>query len=175
MSVTNPSLPPRDGYVEVIRNGTPAYLRVITEEYSMILDAAARAEENELISSIAFVTLAEAGQLDDVTATEHSGRFTPWVVPFTYTAGNIRRHNRVLYRCVQSHTSQDDWPPDLTPALWVRVGDPAEEWPAWSQPVGAHDAYDKDAKVSHKGGRWISNLAANVWEPGVCGWSEITS
>ena len=54
------------------------------------------------------------------------------------------------------------------------VSDPAEEWPEWSQPVGAHDAYSKDAKVSHNGKHWISNVDSNVWEPGVYGWTEAT-
>ena len=26
-------------------------------------------------------------------------------------------------------------------SLWVSISDPAEEWPEWSQPLGAHDAY----------------------------------
>ena len=49
---------------------------------------------------------------------------------------------------------------------------PAEEWPEWSQPLGAHDAYSKGAKVSHNGKHWISDLDANVWEPGQYGWTE---
>ena len=51
----------------------------------------------------------------------------------------------------QGHTSQQGWNPSLTPALWSKVGDPAEEWPAWSQPLGAHDAYNAGDKVSHNG------------------------
>lgn len=47
-----------------------------------------------------------------------------------------------------------------------------EEWPEWIQPKGAHDAYSKGSKVSHNGGHWVSNLDANVWEPGVTGWTK---
>lgn len=46
----------------------------------------------------------------------------------------------------------------------------AEEWPEWIQPTGAHDAYTKNAKVSHKSKKWVSTTDANVWEPGVSGW-----
>ena len=42
--------------------------------------------------------------------------------------------------------------------------------PAWIQPTGAHDAYAKDAVVSHSGGKWKSSIADNVWVPGVYGW-----
>ena len=57
-------------------------------------------------------------------------------------------------------------------SLWVSISDPAEEWPEWSQPLGAHDAYEQGAKVSHNGKHWSSDVAANVWEPGVYGWTE---
>ncbi len=99
----------------------------------------------------------------------------PWVYPATYTAGNFRRHNGELYRCIQGHTSQADWTPDTAVSLWVKISDPAEEWPEWSQPVGAHDAYDAGAKVSHNGKHWTSDVDANVWEPGVYGWTEVTA
>lgn len=124
--------------------------------------------------SIAFVTLAEGGQIDDVTVTENAGQFASWVYPATYKVGNIRRHNGELYRCILDHTSQADWTPDTAVSLWVKIGDPAEEWPEWSQPVGAHDTYDAGAKVSHNGKHWTSDVDGNVWEPGVYGWTEVT-
>lgn len=43
--------------------------------------------------------------------------------------------------------------------------------PAWVQPTGAHDAYPLGAKVTHKSKTWTSTTAANVWEPGVYGWT----
>ena len=49
-----------------------------------------------------------------------------------------------------------------------------EEWPAWVQPTGAHDAYAKGAKVSHNDKHWISEVDDNTWEPGVYGWTEVS-
>lgn len=121
---------------------------------------------------IMFVTMAETGAIDDVTAAEHADLFSPWAYPVGYTKGNIRRYNGALYRCLSDHNSQADWTPDAAPSLWVSVSDPAEEWPQWSQPVGAHDAYNAGAKVSHNGKHWISTTDGNVWEPGVYGWTE---
>lgn len=122
---------------------------------------------------IMFVTLTEAGSIDAATAAEHADLFAPWAVPVNYKAGQIRRYtDGWLYQCLQDHTSQEDWTPDASPSLWKRVAAPAEEWPEWSQPVGALDAYAKDAKVSRDGKRWISDLDGNVWEPGVYGWTE---
>ena len=125
-------------------------------------------------NAVAFVALCEVGTLDTVTASEHADLFAPWAYPVAYTAGQLRRHNGKLYRCVQAHTSQADWTPDTAASLWSVAADPAEEWPAWSQPVGAHDAYSKNAKVSHNGKHWTSSVDNNVWEPGVYGWTEAT-
>ena len=125
-------------------------------------------------SAVAFVALCEVGTLDTVTASEHAELFAPWAYPIAYTVGQLRRHNGKLYRCVQAHTSQADWTPDTAASLWSVAADPAEEWPAWSQPVGAHDAYAKGAKVSHNGKHWTSSVDSNVWEPGVYGWTEYT-
>lgn len=125
-------------------------------------------------ASIAFVTLAETGQIDDATASENSAQFAPWAYPIDYKAGAIRRDplDGNLYRVNegQGHTSQEGWNPSLTPALWKKIGDPAEEWPAWAPPLGAHDAYGLGDKVTHNGVKWVSTAAANVWEPGVYGW-----
>lgn len=124
---------------------------------------------------IMFVTMAEAGNIDDVTAAEHADLFSPWAYPVNYIKDQIRRHNGALYRCLSDHTSQADWTPDTAPSLWVGISDPAEEWPKWGQPVGAHDSYNTGDKVSHDGKHWISNTDGNVWEPGVYGWTEETA
>ena len=42
----------------------------------------------------------------------------------------------------------------------------------WRQPTSAVDAYPLGAKVTHKGKTWTSTTAANVWEPGVHGWTS---
>lgn len=90
-----------------------------------------------------------------------------------YTAETSKvQYNGLLYKCLQSHTSQASWTPTDAPSLWVRIDDPAEEWPEWRQPQGAHDAYAKGAKVTHNEKHWISNVDNNVWEPGVYGWTE---
>ena len=161
-------------------NGTPYHLfgraamdgleTVVLEE----TDAGHILLEQKTVNSIAFVTLAEAGSIDTVTAEEHVELFAPWVYPADYKTGNLRRHNGRLYKCISDHTSQEDWAPDVAVSLWVPTSDPAEEYPAWSQPVGAHDAYNTGDKVSHNGKHWTSSVDSNVWEPGVYGWTEYT-
>lgn len=133
----------------------------------------ARQDSVESVSAIAFVTLAETGTIDETTATEHATLFSPWAESIAYEAGAIRLYNENLYRCVQAHTSQSDWTPDTATSLWTKIGDPTAEYPEWSQPVGAHDAYSKGDKVSYNNKHWVSTADANVWQPGVYGWDEV--
>ena len=87
-----------------------------------------------------------------------------------YIAGDIVQDDDKLYRVIQPHTSQSDWRPKDVPALFKEIS--LDEYPEWVQPTGAHDAYSKDAKCSHNGKHWISDVDDNIWEPGVFGWRE---
>ena len=128
--------------------------------------------QREDAAAIAFVVLAESGQIDDITASEQSTLFEQWKPNMNYTVGNLRQHGEKLYRCVQAHTSQEGWEPsEATSSLWKITSDPAEEWPKWSAPIGSHDAYEAGAKVSHNDQHWVSDVDGNVWEPGVYGWT----
>lgn len=108
--------------------------------------------------------------ISDEAALEAISLFPHWKEGEAVAVGDRKQYNGLLYKCIQAHTTQADWQPDITPALWVVVS--LEEWPEWVQPTGAHDAYSKDAKVTHNSTKYISDVDANVWEPGVYGWSE---
>lgn len=110
--------------------------------------------------------------LDDTLANEGVALFPQWRVGKAYGAGDRVRHGALLYRCLTAHTSQDDWAPGDAVSLWVTVADPVDEWPEWSQPAGAHDAYNTGDQVSHNDKHWKSDIDVNVWEPGVYGWTE---
>jgi len=111
-----------------------------------------------------------AAWTDDADALELVELFPAWESGRGVIVGERLRYNAVLYKCVQAHMTQEDWTPDITPALWVKVS--VEEYPEWVQPQGAADAYNSGDKVSHGGKHWVSTINANVWEPGVYGWSE---
>ena len=124
-------------------------------------------------AAIAFVVMAESGSIDAVTASEQSLLFAEWAPNISYAVGALRRYGDTLYRCVQAHTSQTGWEPPAAASLWALTSDPNEEWPAWSQPLGAHDAYEQGAQVSHNDKHWISTIDSNIWEPGVYGWDAV--
>lgn len=109
--------------------------------------------------------------LDDAAALEGIELFPNWQTDKAYSVGERIRYSDVLYRCVQAHTSQSDWTPNVTPALWVTVS--LDEFPEWVQPTGAQDAYMIGDKVSHNDKHWISTVDNNVWEPSVYGWDEV--
>lgn len=108
---------------------------------------------------------------DDETALTGIALYPVWSIGISVSVNDRYQYNNKLYRCVQAHTTQADWTPDVTPALWVEVS--LDEFPEWKQPAGAHDAYAKGDKVKHNDKKWESTVDANVWEPGVYGWSEI--
>ena len=108
--------------------------------------------------------------LDDESALQGIELFPLWKNETAYAVGDRIRYEDVLYKCVQAHTSQAQWTPDITPALWTEVS--IDEWPEWKQPLGAQDAYRLGDKVSHLEKRWISTLDYNTYEPSVYGWDE---
>ena len=112
-----------------------------------------------------------AVSLNDEDALTGIELFPAWKSGHAYATDERIRYGEKLYKCVQAHTSQEDWTPDVTPALWVLVS--LDEWPEWVQPTGAHDAYQTGDKVSHNGQHWQSTMDANIWEPGVYGWEVV--
>lgn len=114
-----------------------------------------------------------ATTLSDEEALTGIELFSAWVTDKWYEANERLRYGEKLYRCVIAHTSQASWTPDITPALWTEVS--IDEFPEWVQPTGAQDAYNTGDKVSHNEKHWVSDYDANTWEPGVFGWSEVTT
>ena len=115
---------------------------------------------------------AAGAQLDDAAALGAMAIYPAWEIGTAYAVNDRRRYGVNLYKCVQAHTSQADWTPDATPALWVKVS--VEEWPEFAQPTGAHDAYNTGDKVTYNGKRYVSLIDANVYSPDdyPAGWEE---
>ena len=59
--------------------------------------------------------------LDDETALTGVELFPAWVVGRAYAVDDRVQHDGTLYKCVQAHTSQADWTPDATHALWAGI------------------------------------------------------
>lgn len=164
-----------DSYArQIVRDGAIT-LTNLPEDYVPPKTVEQRIGELEQINTISFTAIAENGEISEETASNYPDVFKAWESGVSYTVGNLRNYEHILYKCVTAHTSQDDWTPDVASSLWSKAGSPIDEFPEWIQPTGAHDAYDKGAKVSHLNKHWVSDIDANTYEPSVYGWTEVNS
>jgi len=112
-----------------------------------------------------------AASLEEAKALEVAALYPAYAVGQAYAVGDYLTcgvnalGDPQLYRVVQAHTSQSDWPPESTPALYEPLGLDGAGYPVWSQPSGAHDAYNAGDVVSYKGARYKSLMDGNVWSP----------
>ena len=154
------------------------YIEMTSEEIAAMEAEAARYEALERTRHLSLsevqemIVRAQINSLavDDNTALRMVEFYPEWATDTAYTAGYKVQHGGTLYKCVQAHTSQADWTPDATPALWVKVS--LDEYPEWVQPTGTHNAYNIGDKVTYNGQRYVCTSNANVYAPDVYGWEE---
>lgn len=112
-----------------------------------------------------------AASLDDDKAMEVATIYDPWCDGKTYTAGEFVTYGKnnvgdpQLYKVAQAHTAQLDWLPDLNPALYTPIGLDDKGYPVWSQPTGAHDAYNNGDIVDYNGVLYKSLMDGNTYSP----------
>lgn len=98
-----------------------------------------------------------------------------WASDATCIAGALYTNAGKTWLCIQGHTAQAAWSPGLPGllALWLEINTSGQILP-WVQPVGAVDAYHLGAMVTHLGQTWENTGSdANVWAPGVFGWTVV--
>lgn len=118
--------------------------------------------------------------LNEETALVCVHLYRAWEVGTAYKEGEYLTYGKnsvgdpQLYKVVQAHTAQGDWTPDVTPALFTAIGLTDDGYPVWSQPTGAHDAYNKGDVVEYKGTLYQSLIDGNVYSPEDYpdGWTE---
>ena len=112
--------------------------------------------------------------VDDETALSMAPLYPEWEPGTEYKTGQrLRFGDGGFVKVLQDHKSQADWLPDATPSLYSVISDPAEEWPEFRQPTGAHDVYNTGDKTTYKGEHYTclrDNVAhspealPDVWE-----------
>lgn len=112
-----------------------------------------------------------AASLTDEQALEVAAIYDPWVAGKAYAIGEFVTYGQngvgdpQLYKVVQAHTSQSVWTPVSAPSLFVAVGIDELGYPIWSQPTGAHDAYNVGDIVDYNGTLYESLINGNVYSP----------
>lgn len=107
-----------------------------------------------------------AAELDDDTVAALAPLYDPWKPGLAVTVGSLYAWDGTIVECVQAHTTQADWTPDATPALWkihrTTQGPTPDEW---VQPTGAQDAYKIGDRVTFEGHVYESLIDGNTWSP----------
>ena len=122
-----------------------------------------------------------AASLTDEQAMEVVAVYDPWTVGKYYAVGEFLTYGKngvgdpQLYKVSQAHTAQADWKPDAAPALYTAIGLDSNGYPVWSQPAGAHDAYNKGDIVNYEGALYKSLIDSNVYSPAAypSGWEVV--
>jgi hypothetical protein len=97
--------------------------------------------------------------------------YKPWEVGKSYLVGDFLTYgeNSVgdpqLYKVILDHTSQADWTPETAVSLYDALGLDNEGYPVWSQPTGAHDAYNMGDIVNYNGTLYKSLMDGNIYSP----------
>ena len=113
-------------------------------------EAAALAEAENRLAEVSRDALLDG--VDDQTALSMAPLYPEWDPNgVLYKAGRRVRYKDGFYRALQDHKSQADRTPDTAVSLFVSISDPAEEWPEFKQPTGAHDVYMAGDKTTYKG------------------------
>ena len=120
--------------------------------------------------------------LSEEKALEIASVYPAWEANHAYAVGDIVSYGTngagdpQLYKVVQAHTSQADWTPDATASLYDAFGLDDAGYPLWSQPTGAHDAYNTGDIVNYNGTLYQSTIDGNVWSPDAypAGWTVYT-
>lgn len=124
-----------------------------------------------------------AQTLTDEQALEVASIYPSWEPNRAYKIGDIISYGTnstgdpQLYKVVQGHTSQDIYPSGAgTESLYDAFGLDDSGYPVWSQPSGAHDAYNKGDIVNYNGTLYISLIDGNAWSPEAypAGWKVYT-
>ena len=112
-----------------------------------------------------------AATLTEEQALEIATVYPAWEAGRSYAVGDIISYGAnsagdpQLYKVVQAHTSQEDWTPDAAASLYDAFGLDVQGYPVWSQPTGAHDAYNTGDIVNYNGTLYKSLIDGNVWAP----------
>ena len=119
-----------------------------------------------------------AETLDDEQAIEYVDLFPTYNSNgHIYNVGDRFRDEGILYKVLQSHTSQVSWKPNETPSLYAVVlpGQDGTDIGVWTQPDSTNP-YMKGDQVYYptiNDSIYESIIDNNIWAPDIYGWEKI--
>lgn len=131
----------------------------------------------EAFARIAIVPM--AATMTDEQAISVSTLWPEWSADsVSYKVDDVVQHADHLWRCEQAHTSQESWTPDAAPSLWSQIDIAGDGVDVWTQPTGAHNAYNVGDRVHYPTASdpiYVSTIDGNVWAPDAYpqGWQKV--
>ena len=115
-----------------------------------------------------------AASLNDEDALEAINLFPNWdSESHSYLVDDRVNYEGILYRCLQSHTSQEGWDPLSAASLWAKVLIPdVNVVPEWEQPESTNP-YQIGDHVMYQGVEYECTISNNIWAPNVYGWIAV--
>ena len=137
------------------------------EEAKQIAESAGTDPAVEAFARIAIVPM--AATMTDEQAISVSTLWPEWSADsVSYKVDDVVQHADHLWRCEQAHTSQESWTPDAAPSLWSQIDIAGDGVDVWTQPTGAHNAYNVGDRVHYPTASdpiYVSTIDGNVWSP----------
>lgn len=114
----------------------------------------------------------------DAQAYKYPSLFDAWASGTAYNVDDRCEYADKLWKCLQAHTSQDDWTPSAVPALWVEVAAPGE-YREIKDNMLSTEAFAKGeiGWYGTKDNLYKSLIDANVYTPDTypAGWEKVTA
>ena len=134
------------------------------------MEAAQSAGTDPAVSAFARIAIVPmAATMTDEQAVSVSTLWPEWSADsVSYKVDDVVQHADRLWRCEQAHTSQESWTPDAAPSLWSQIDIAGDGVEVWTQPTGAHNAYNIGDKVHYPTKDdpiYVSTIDGNVWSP----------
>lgn len=157
--------------INTIMTDAKGFQDEITNLLETLLSTVENAETSEDVEAVEDIGINDVPMTDEQSILRIE-LFPYWIEDISVKENERYQYNGVLYRVVTPHTTQADWTPDVTPALFVVVS--LEEWPEFVQPTGGHDVYMQGDKITFNGERYISLIDNNNWSPAdyPAGWQK---
>ena len=158
--------------IEALEENVRVMRQTVTATQATANEAKATAEKANNPQMATFAALAlkpMAATMTDEDAMSVSTLWPEWSGDgVSYAVDDIVRVGDQLYRCEQAHTSQADWEPSAAASLWSAISIAGDGIDVWSQPTGAHNAYNTGDRVHYpdaSGPVYESTIDGNIWVP----------
>ena len=173
--------------IRKVEESAEAAIRALEENVRIVRETAtatqavaneAKAAANPQLATFAALTLPTIGaSLTDEQALSISTLWPEWSSAAHYKVDEVVRYSGQLYRCEQEHDAQADWTPDAAASLWSAISIAGDGVDVWTQPTGAHNAYNTGDRVHYPTASdpiYVSTIDGNVWAPDAYpqGWTK---